>query len=171
MTYFSHTLSHYPELDKEIINEAFVGEYYREYDVWHCDSQLFQHTDFFRVLSEKLGGRLNPVQNPRFSKLLPYQLKDWHKDSTRDSGINWMIKPTQDSRLFYRTQDHERRWFLEETVYNLYRPTLIRGNEFHSVFNNSNEERIILTLSLPIAYDEAKQLLCSWSGVRESNPH
>lgn len=104
----------------------------------------FSKTDFVRLLEKRFG---NVVA--RYLKNPPHSIYDWHIDKNRLCTINWIVKSNTDARVWYRSNNQHRLfWDLEEITYQEHYPTIFDTSVEHSVFNNSDEERIILSLSL-----------------------
>jgi len=113
--------------------------------VYATPAVLFSKTKFVELLKEKFNTEIIC----RYLKNPPNSIYDWHTDRFRLTAINWIVKSNPEARVWYRSNNqHKLFWDLEEVTYQDHYPTLLDTKQEHSVFNNSDEERIILSLSL-----------------------
>ena len=149
---------HLPNLPDYIIDDSLNAEYQynNSPNVIRADAHKFTQTNFYKKLQETFGEcKAHYIKNP------PYMLYDWHTDTKRYCGINWVIKTNENANTFFRElyeDDTYGReviakcynpliWKLEKVNYILQKPTLFRTTEPHCVVNNSDKERIILTVA------------------------
>jgi len=150
-----------PPLDDQFISEALNQKFelIHEPSILICASTTFHTTDFFKTITSKFRCGTRYFLNP------PHTIYDWHTDNKRSCAINWVIKTNKNCLTLYREAIPEAipeinkrvvLYNVEEVVYNLYKPTLIDTTHEHCVINNSDESRIILSLTIwNTTYDEA----------------
>ena len=147
-----HQIKNLPALPDFIINEALSAEpayqYWQKPFVLTKVSDLFQHTLIGKILVEKFGNIA-----ARYYKTPAHSYYDWHVDGSkignRKCALNWIVKTNSESRTFYRKHHHNLLfWDLIEACYGLDCPTLLDVQQQHCVFNNGDDERIILSISI-----------------------
>ena len=166
-----HCFDHLPDLPDEIVQEGLNGQYevIEVPNVIRCIPKAFHDTDFYKNFVSNLG-RTNAVYLKNYS----HSAYNWHRDMNRQCAVNWVIKtspgaatyfaqPYDDDKLNYnRVRDNKQILFLqlEEVKYKILKPVIINTAYNHSVFNNSPEERIILSLvPFEASFDEVKNYL------------
>jgi hypothetical protein len=130
--------------------------------VYTTPAILFSKTEFVRSLREKFDKQIIC----RYLKNPPNSIYDWHTDAYRLTAINWIVKSNPDARVWYRSNNrHKLFWDLKEVVYQDHYPTLLDTKQEHSVFNNSNEDRIVLSVTIVNGptYQEVLDFLTSLS--------
>jgi hypothetical protein len=145
-------LNHFPLLPDYYIQQGLSCnfKYIESPSRLFIGPSTFDKTNFVKKMIEIFGQaassfRLNP----------PNSLYDWHIDNKRNCSLIWPIKHNFESQTFYKTpmestgsDDKTLFYNLIEADYELYKPTLLNTTHKHCVVNNSNESRIILSLSL-----------------------
>lgn len=145
-------LSNLPQLPlayiQEGINNPYVftepSEILVRGKTYASEAPLFSKTEFCSLLQKEFGRVI-----ARYLKNPPYSLYDWHTDKFRNCGINWVVQSNPEAKVWYRSSNHHGLfWDIEEAQYQDHYPTLLDTTKEHSVFNNSTEERIILSVTL-----------------------
>jgi hypothetical protein len=154
------TLSHLPEFPARCVEEALRAKY----EVSYKPNQIkapssFNNTKFVKLLQSKFG-RCGGV----YMKNTPMTLYDWHIDIGRKCSLNWVLKNNNATTLYRRhiagdNGEKSLQYAIEEVMYELYKPTLLNVLEEHCVVNNTNEERIIFSLSIDAPYEEVSEFL------------
>jgi hypothetical protein len=140
-----------PPLPKIYINEGLSSTFNfsdlnkTEIAVYTTPALLFSKSKFVELLENQFNTRIIC----RYLKNPPNSIYDWHTDIFRLTAINWIVKSNPNARVWYRSNNRHRLfWDLEEVVYQDHYPTLLDSKQEHSVFNNSAEERIILSVTI-----------------------
>lgn len=141
-------LRNLPALPDFLIDEAMadepVYEYWQKPFVLTRISSLFQTTPLGQALVDKFGDIA-----ARYYKTPSHSYYDWHLDGKRKCALNWLVKTNPEARTFYRDRRHNLLfWDLIEARYDLDHPTLIDTQREHCVYNNGDDERIILSVSI-----------------------
>lgn len=141
-----YQLINLPPLPKEIIADGLSDGF--EYTVspyaYAKRAALFHETEFCKLLKHRFG-----TIGAKYLKNAPNSFYDWHTDKIRNCSLNWIIKASSGAKTFYRDKNHNKFfWNLEEVIYNVSCPTLLDTTQEHCVFNNSPDERTILSVSI-----------------------
>jgi hypothetical protein len=162
-------LSNLPILSEKYITEALETDYqFTDYPNIYRGESSFGHSGFCGLLKNRFG-----EVSANFCKNLPRSVYNWHIDSSRESAINWVIKTNPMAKTYYRNEydndilthnrlkDNKRVLFfeLEEVDYTILKPTLLNTTFNHMVINDSDEDRIILTVTVPATYHEIKEFI------------
>ena len=151
-------MEHLPILPAVYTKEAFSGEfvYTQSPFVYTTPASLFTKTQFYKTLENQFG-----LIKCKYLKNPPNSLYDWHCDRSRHCALNWIVKTTPDARTFYRSENkHKFFWDLDQVDYRESYPTLLNTKNEHCVYNNSTEERIILSLSIcDYPYHQVREFL------------
>lgn len=151
MKNYFHHLINFPKLDEVYIDDALKSTYtFHEYPVSYSAGSLrFKNTNFFKLMKLKFG-----ANNPSFIKLNPWTLYNWHTDKERNCAINWVLKSNPKASTLYKdTLERKHIHDIVEVDYRLLYPTILDTTHPHCVINNSDEERIILSLSIDRNFD------------------
>lgn len=144
---FSTVLYNLPQLPQVYMDEGINSNFnYTESHgkTYACEAVSFSKTKFFSLLQEKFG-----ETKARYLKNPPYSLYDWHTDRLRDCGIHWTVRTNPDASVWYRSNNRDKLfWDLEKAQYQDHYPSLFDTTAEHSVFNNSDQERIILSVTI-----------------------
>jgi hypothetical protein len=153
MTIKYHHLTDYPILPNFYIQEALDAkvEISRRPVQYRAES-TFKHSTFFKQVEQHFQKKC--VAWYYITK--PKTYFDWHVDANRNFAINWMIKEASNAASFFRNPIEEvinphidpLIFDLEEIPYTLGKPTVLNTSCHHCVFNNSDETRIILSMSV-----------------------
>ena len=140
-----------PDIDERYVTEAIFSKY----TLHHQPNDLranssFNSTEFMRLLQKNLG-RVSCL----YLKNPPSSLYDWHIDrkEARLCSINIPIR-NENSYAYFRElipgEEGKRSimYKLDPVKYVLYKPTVLNVSNEHCVINNSDKERIILSLSV-----------------------
>ena len=180
---FYHKLSHLPCLPQYVIDEALNAHYKANHspNIIRSPAIAFNNTEFMANLRKTFPSLTilpGKFKLPCIYALFPANsVYDWHVDSGRYCGINWIIKTNPRALTLFRTRfDHPTDaskkikeydgqlsyWKINELTYDLYQPTIIRTDVEHCVVNSYPEDRIVLTLSVfGVSYEEVKDYLCN----------
>jgi hypothetical protein len=159
-------LINFPDLPEKFYKEAEEGNYKIEFrpNVYSSYSS-FEETDFVKMIDRDLG--VTPWC--RYHKMPPKTMYDWHKDQGgRKSAFNFVIKPVPEGYCFFgtlknmntkeqHTEDMVYFYDIDSVVYLPGKPTLLNVFNRHCIINASDQERIILSISLDIEYKVALQ--------------
>jgi hypothetical protein len=156
-------LSHLPALPQYIIDEALSAEYKTLFSPVRvmAVAKLFESTNFMRNIKQRYEGAFVLAE---YTKNAPHSIYDWHIDSKRTCGLNWVIKADQNAMTLYKFDSDpplpDLFKSIEEIKYQPLKPTLIKVDSPHFVMNLGAEERIILTVTVDKAeYEEFKEYL------------
>jgi hypothetical protein len=153
------TISDFSILPDSMIQEGLTGTYRKHQSPYSFSANASQmkSSKFYQLLGNMFG-----ELNVDYLKNEPNSLYDWHVDYNRSCSINWVIQTNTKAVTFFRTNYVKPFfWDLEEVKYELFKPTVLDTTKSHCVINNSNEERIILSLSIfkKNAYTEVVEYL------------
>lgn len=154
-------LANYPILSKKYIDEACNSNFKISLapNLWLAPT-TFKNSTFVKNIENHFKTQCVL----KYHLNIPNSYYDWHIDARRDCALNWLIKTNDNSSVFYReviekavpTNHRPLFYRLIEAEYELYKPTLLNTKFEHCVVNNSDEERIILSLSIvDVNYDQA----------------
>ena len=136
----------FPTLPDFIIQEGLTG-IYKKYQTPYSFAAVASHiknSNFYKALGNTFG-----EISVDYFKNEPNSLYDWHVDYKRSCSINWVIKTGPGALTFFKTNYVKPFfWDLEKVHYELYKPTVLDTTKNHCVINNSDEERIILSISI-----------------------
>ena len=153
------------ELPQKYIDEGLNAEFQliHQPSILYCAPTSFIHSDLYKEISKKYRCGARYFLNP------PHTLYDWHTDNKRSCAINWVIKTNDKCTTLYRKSIPEAipvvnkrslLYNLTEVLYNGHKPTLLNTKEEHCVINNSDDGRVILSLTIfDTTYDEALEFL------------
>lgn len=118
----------------------------------------FKKTKFCQDLVKQFG----PIVS-FYLKNNPKTIFDWHKDRTRNCGINFVLTDVNGLTLF-KTRSQGIISDLDVCDYILYKPTIINTTMEHCAINYSNQDRIVLSvgLGLDVFYDDVKSFLLNY---------
>ena len=167
---FNHCLlPHFPDLPEK---------YYQEYknSTYNLEFHPNVLSGACSFENSKLAKRINEQFNlqiwSRFHKMPSRTMYDWHKDrGGRQCALNWIIKETPNSYCFFgnhKTEFHTEEKYSGDLIY-FYdidsveyvwkKPTLLNVRNRHLIVNNSDEDRIIMSVSLSVDYKTALKYL------------
>ena len=140
---------HLPDLDQKYVKEALRNPYVTHHypnDIRTWTS--FGSSSFVKLLEQNLG-RITAlyIKNP------PNSLYDWHVDrkTIRQCSINFPIISDNAYAYFrFKIENEDGKksimYNLDKVKYIMYKPTVLNTENEHCVINNSDNERIILSL-------------------------
>lgn len=156
------TLYNLPDFPNTCVKESMNARYEQSYkpDQLRAFSS-FNNTKFVKDLQNKFGkcGGL-------YMKNKPMTLYDWHTDIGRQCSVNWLILNEQGS-AYYRDLIPAKDGFrsitynLTAVEYKLYKPTILDVTKEHCVFNPTENDRIIFSLSIDAPFDDVYSYLSS----------
>lgn len=153
------TLHNLPTFPERCIQEALTAKYTQTYkpDQLRAFSS-FNSTPFVQRIQEKFGkcGGL-------YMKNLPMTCYDWHIDMNRQCSINWLLCNIGGS-AFYREHIDSNvgtsiTYKIKKVQYQLYKPTMLDVTKEHCVINDTDEDRIIFSLSIDAPFNEVYKYL------------
>jgi hypothetical protein len=148
-----YQLTHYPTLPDFYIQEALTAKIeISRRPVQYRAISTFSNSDFFKSIEEHFHRKCLTW----YYITKPKTYFDWHTDERRNFAINWLVKEAPNAGGFYRNPIEEvinplidpLIYDLVEIPYTLGKPTVLNTGLTHCVINNSNETRIILSMSV-----------------------
>lgn len=156
------TLYNLPQFPAQCIREATTAKYTQAYNPDQLRAfSSFNSTPFVANLQKEFGqcGGL-------YMKNLPMSYYDWHIDMGRQCSINWLLQNVGGS-AFYREEVVPPRgkksitYKLTKVEYQLYKPTILDVTRYHCVINDTQEDRIIFSLSINAPFSDVHKYLSS----------
>ena len=155
----------WPELPQKYIDEACNSKFelIHEPSILYWAPTSFVESDLYKEISKKYRCGARYFLNP------PHTLYDWHVDNRRSCAINWVIKTNDKCTTLYREPIPEAipvvnkrilLYNLTELMYDGHKPTLLNTKKEHCVINNSDNDRIILSVTIfDTTYEDAQLYL------------
>jgi len=152
MQNYFYCLRNLPDLDQDSINEANRSTFVEEFKphVFRAKCSFDHRSELIKSLrKEFINVRSTWLMNP------PNSMYDWHSDKFgRNCAINIPVKMPIESGAFFRKKmnpeepKYGKYFHLYKIDYELYKPTILNVLEEHCVMNLSDQERIILSISI-----------------------
>jgi hypothetical protein len=153
-------LSNLPQFPEHCIREAYTAKYSQVYSPDQLRAfSSFNNTKFVKVMQEKFG-----VRGGLYMKNTPMSYYDWHVDMGRQCSLNWVIKNNA-GKAFYRENINPSigsksiTFNLTQVKYILYKPTLLDVTKHHCVINDTEEERVIFSMSIDAPFNDVSEYL------------
>lgn len=171
MKKFTIDLTTLPPLD-DIYVQAGLSSVYTLKDyphIYHAPATLFKEGAFFKTMVKRFGDA-----NAVYLKNPPHSCYNWHQDVIRLSAFNWLVKHPVGAATYFsypydadgltaeRTAAGRDSLYvnLEKIDYSPDYPVVLDVRGTHGVFNDTDEERIILSLSIYSAtFDEVAEFV------------
>lgn len=162
-------LTHFPDLPLRYYEEYRNAKYNLEFHP-NVLSGACSFTE--SALARRINSHFNIDIWARYHKMPARTMYDWHRDQGgRQCALNWIIKPTPDSYCFFghhkkqfrsrEEYDQDLIYFfdIDPVVYVDRKPTLLNVRNRHLIVNNSDQDRIIMSVSLSVDYNTALKYL------------
>jgi hypothetical protein len=163
-----YPLDQFPTLPDKYIQEAQEANYHFKVSYWNKDANAwraetsFAKTEFMTALTQQYQhNELKP--NPCYLKNGPMQGYEWHVDKLRTCVINWVLTPNDPAYVIFRKKINSFFFDIMGPVpYVVGRPFVFNPKIEHSVFNLTNQDRLIMSVGLfGPSYEEVKDFLLS----------